>query len=47
MTIIEEENKFKYNYLFEWQSKIYDLNNFNELIIEKKNKENKYSYIIK
>ena len=47
MKIIEEDDKFEYNDLFEYQSKIYDLNNFNELIIEKKNKENKYTYIVK
>ena len=47
MTIVEEEDEFEYDDLFECQSKIYDLNNFNESIIEKKNKENKYAYIVK
>ena len=47
MTNVEEEDKFEYDDLFECQSKIYDLNNFNESIIEKKNKENKYAYIVK
>ena len=47
MTIVEEDDEFEYNCLFECQSKIYDSNIFNELIIEKKNKENKYAYIVK
>ena len=47
MTIVEEEDEFEYDDLFECQSKIYDLSNFNESIIEKKNKENKYAYIVK
>ena len=33
MTIVEEEDEFEYNDLFECQSKIYDLNNFDETII--------------
>ena len=47
MTIIEGEDEFEYDDLFECESKIYNLNNFNKSIIEKKNKENKYAYIVK
>ena len=47
MTIVEEEDEFEYDDLFECQSKIYDLNNFNESKIEKKNQKNKYAYILK